>query len=359
MSRALRQIRFYYALYATRLGLRRRPFREIHAQVPEPTDTPPKKLNIFFWTPGRTAGANVIVHDMLPALQSELRAAALDWRIAAGANLPQEAVDWLICFKAVPEAGRIVGRPRLVLLICDQVELFWHQLARFDALVATASRPLAALLANGHPQVALIPESEPLDYLEFGRNNLATAPTARGHVLLWHGGPYSLGPLDDLRGVLEEFSERRPVELHVISGRGQPRDEHWRKLAVKFFPWSKEQLFHSAAQARLGLVPARPSLRASWLKPASRVRCLCALGVPTIGDERVPDVVEFLSEFAGPRAGDFGSWPRLLDELWDAPDRLAQLAAAGHAAVAERHSTRQTARRWIHYLSQTTNPVRT
>jgi glycosyltransferase involved in cell wall biosynthesis len=90
----------------------------------------------------------------------------------------------------------------------------------------------------------------------------------------------------------------------------------------------------------------------SWLKPGSRVRCLYSLGVPAIGDARVPDAAEFLGEFGGPVASSASSWARLPTELWNSPEKLQQLAAAGHAAVAHGHSTRQTARQWIRYFSQ-------
>lgn len=379
MDALLRKTRFYATLYTTRLGWGSRRFSEISKEAIRHNDAgavpPPERglpaasrstlpsalprlegrapgpLRIHFWAPQRTPGANVILYDMMPALREEVRVAGLDWRIEVGAELPREAVGWLVCFKAVPSAAQIVGQPCKVFLICDQPEYFWSQLHEFDAVVATASRTLAALLVRGHERVAFIGESEPPEYLQFGAKNLAMPPALRGDVLLWHGGAYSLGPLHNLRPVLERLAETRAIRLHVISGQGQPVEERWGKLIVSYFPWSKAQLFASAAQARLGFVPARASLRNSWLKPGSRVRCLYSLGVPAIGDARVPDAAEFLGEFGGAVANSAHSWARLLAELWDSPEKLQTLATAGHAAVTRGHSSQQTARQWVRYFS--------
>lgn len=352
MKSLLSKTRFYAALYATRLGSGSARFANI-SKEPLASITPYSPgLRIHFWTPERTPGANVIVHDMLPALRDEVRAAGLDWRVEAGEELPREAVDWLVCFKAVPEAAKIVGQPCKVFLVCDMKHYFWSRLGEFDSVVATASQTLAALMCKGHPRVAFIGESEPREYVDFGARNLATAPAPRGNALLWHGGAYSLGPLRDLRPALERLAETRDIQLHVISGQNPPREDNWGRIGVSFFPWSKERLFASSAQARLGFIPARSSTRLSWLKPGSRVRCLYSLGVPAIGDARVPDAAEFLGEFGGPVANSSASWARRLAELWDSPEKLLQLASAGHAAVAERHSTRQTARQWVRYFSQ-------
>jgi hypothetical protein len=151
---------------------------------------------------------------------------------------------------------------------------------------------------------------------------------------------------------LERWAESADVQLHVISGQRQPREERWGNLTVHFFPWSKRQLFSSAARARLGIVPARHGLKRSWLKPASRVRCLCALGVPTVGDSQVPDTVDFMSRFGGPLARQQQEWSQALETLWNNKGALHQLAVAGHTAVAHEFSTEHTARQWIRLLSE-------
>ena len=349
------KLRFHCALYAAFLGLRRGTFSEISTKLPT-QPAAPGKLRIHFWTPTDTAGANVIVHDVMPSLTRLARELAPGFEIQAAASVPEREVDWLICFKAVPTLDRIIGSPRRVLLICDQLESFWDDLDKFDAVVASSSRPFAGLVAAKHPHVAFISESEPLDYLAFGKTNLATSPAARGNVLLWHGGAYSQDALNQLRPMLTDWAKTTDVKLHIVGGKGEPRQETWGALAVHFFPWSKQQLERSAAVARLGFVPARFSLKNSWLKPASRVRCLYARGVPTIGDDRVPDVVDFMASFNGPLAGRSRDWRSALVELWNDSDSLGRLAAAGHAAVSEKFSTEQTARQWLRYLSNTPIP---
>ncbi len=299
------------------------------------------------------AGAQFIVHDLMPDLIRLVGEIAPGWEIRFGDKLPEEAVDWLICFKAVPDEAKIKWRPRRVLLICDQAEKFWDSLKRFDAVVATSSRPFAGLLAAQHPNTTFIGESEPLHYLAFGIKNLVNKPAERGNVLLWHGGPHSLNTLNDLRPALARWAETTDVQLHVVSGQGAVRTENWGALAVNFFPWSLEQLFLCAAQARLGFVPARFSLKHSWLKPAARVRVLYALGVPAIGDDRVPDVINFTASFSGAMAGRRRKWIPALASLWNDPAELNRLATAGHEVVAERFSTPQTARQWVRYLSPT------
>jgi hypothetical protein len=93
-------------------------------------------------------------------------------------------------------------------------------------------------------------------------------------------------------------------------------------------------------------------VKLSWLKPASRVRCLFALGVPAIGDDRVPDTVDFMAAFDGPLAGRARAWLDALTGLWNDAGALSRLAASGHAAVAEQFSTGRTARQWLRFIAQ-------
>jgi hypothetical protein len=229
--------------------------------------------------------------------------------------------------------------------------MFWDQFSNFDAVVGTSSRPFIRLLSLGHKEVVFIPESEPVEYLDFGKRNLSVSPAKRGNVLLWHGGRYSQDSLLGLRPMLERWAESTEAQLHVVSGQEPVREERWGTLPVQFLPWSKEQLFRSAAAARFGIIPAREGLTRSWLKPASRVRCLYALGVPTVGDSRVPDVLEFMGGFGGPTAYRSEEWRHTIEKTWNDDNALNQLALEGHAAVAREFSTEQTARQWIRLLS--------
>ena len=289
-------------------GTGRRQFKQVSKEPLRLEGSFPKGLRIFFWTPDIGPGANVIVHDMLPSLQRQIAEMSLDWHVSAGPQVPTHALDWLVCFKAVPEAHQRSVASRTMLLICDRIELFWDRVSKFDALVGTSSRPFAQLLTMRHKEVIFIPESEPPEYLDFGKKNLGVSPAERGNVLLWHGGHYSQDALVGLRPILERWAKSADAQLHVVSGQKPPREERWGNLPVHFLPWSKKQLFSSAAKARLGIIPAREGLTRSWLKPASRVRCLYALGVPTVGDSRVPDAVDFMSGFGGPMARRKEEW---------------------------------------------------
>jgi hypothetical protein len=93
-------------------------------------------------------------------------------------------------------------------------------------------------------------------------------------------------------------------------------------------------------------------VKLSWLKPASRVRCLYALGVPAIGDDRVPDTVDFMAAFNGPLAGHRRAWLDALTGLWNDSGALSRHAANGHAAVAGQFSTGRTARQWLRHIAQ-------
>jgi len=347
------KLRFHLALYAAFLGRGRRQFKQVSKEPLRLEGSLPKGLRIFFWTPDPGPGANVIVHDMLPSLERQIAALSLDWQVASGPQVPIHTLDWLICFKAVPEAQQRSAASRTMLLICDRIEMFWDRVSSFDALAGTSSRPFAQLLTMRHKEVFFIPESEPPEYLDFGKENLGVSPAERGNVLLWHGGRYSQDALVRLRPVLERWAKSADAQLHVISGQQPPREEHWGNLPVRFLPWSKKQLFTSAAKARLGIIPARDGLTRSWLKPASRVRCLYALGVPTVGDPRVPDAVDFMSGFDGPMARQKEEWSHAIEKLWNNNGALQELAVAGHAAVAREFSTEHTARQWIRLLAET------
>ena len=163
--------RFYSALWLNYLNLRRGRFTEVPKDFDPNRVGWPERLKVHFWTPTLTAGANVVVYDVLPSLRSALDTHGIDWDVAASAELPTSPVDWLICFKAVPPRG-IAGVPRRVMLICDQAEVFWGALPSFDSVVATSSRPFAALVAMRNPHTFFLHESEPAHYLSFGQANL-------------------------------------------------------------------------------------------------------------------------------------------------------------------------------------------
>jgi glycosyltransferase involved in cell wall biosynthesis len=349
MSAPFTKLRFHVALYSTYLDLLRGKFTEIPKSQIDQAGHLAERLRVFFWTPTVTPGAKLIVQNVLPDLQRTVCELRLDWDITDGPTVPSEPVDWLICFKAVPRDLKS-GQHRSVMLICDQGDVYWDELKRFDAVVATSSHPFARVVGTRHPHVSFISESEPSRYLDFGRENLAKAPMVGRNVLLWHGGKYSQDALNSLRPVLIRWAKSQDAHLHIVGGQNPSSFERWGTLRVSRFPWSENQLLRSAAAARLAILPARSSLKNSWLKPASRIRCMMALGVPAIGDGRVPDATDFMRRCGGPLASSLKEWEEKVLSLWNDPEELVQLAKRGHAAVASEFSTEQTARQWIRYL---------
>ena len=83
------KLRFHCALYAAFLGLRRGTFSEISTKLPT-QPAAPGKLRIHFWTPTDTAGANVIVHDVMPSLTRLARELAPGFEIQAASDQIQE-----------------------------------------------------------------------------------------------------------------------------------------------------------------------------------------------------------------------------------------------------------------------------
>ena len=349
MNKTFTKFHFYLALYATRAKLRTGSFREVPCGIPSGLDSMAPR-RVFFWTPAATAGAQVIVHDVVPEILAIVREKGLPWEVAFGPEMPPGDWDDLVCFKAVPTDEQRRRAKRLTMLICDQADVYWGALARFDALVATSSRPFARLVSARNQRVFFIGESEPARLITHGAKQLSAGYSRRSD-LLWHGGAYSQNSLRDLQPVLAGMKLNPGPRLHVVSGSGPHRTETWGQLTVQFTPWSVENLKAAAETARLGIVPARTSLKSSWLKPASRVRRLFALGVPTIGDRRVPDVVTFMREFDGPAVSGIAEWKAAIENIWGDETRLGRLASAGHGAVAKHHSTARTARQWVRFLA--------
>jgi hypothetical protein len=259
-------------------------------------------------------------------------------------------VDWLLCLKAVPPPGRCAVE-RTVLLVCDDADRVWGKLARFGHVVSVASPALASLLGTVHPRVWFIEETESARTIAQGQQALAAAPPSqREACIVWHGMRGSLDGLLRLRPVLEEFGRENDAELAVVTNRS-PGVEQWGALRVRWVAWLPESLAATAAAARLGLVPARPTLADSYLKSAGRLRCLFALGCPAIGDSRSPDVVEFSRACGLLAAQTPAEWLAGLRELWRDPTRLDEAARRGHGLVEKRFTASRTAAQWLWFLA--------
>ena len=340
-------LRFRQTLMAHYAGRPAGRFTPIPAGMPDALNRQP--LRIHFWTPHSWFSTVIHVDQVLPRLRDQAAALGLPWQISSSARLPETAVDWLLCLKAVPPA-RSCPVERTVLLLPDDADRVWGRLGRFGHVVSVTSRTLASLLGTVHPHAWFMEETESPEWIERGRRALDKAPpSSRPPLLLWHGTRMSLDGLQPLRPVLEAFARETAVELAVLTD-GAARTEQWGSLRVRHVAWSHEALAALAAQARLSIVPARPTLADSYLKNAGRLRRLFAAGCPAIGDARVADVVDFGKACGAPVAQTSDEWLAALRQLWREPARLDEIARRGHALVGERYSTVRTAAQWLWFF---------
>lgn len=342
---SLRFRRSLAAHYAGRLSGR---FTPIPAGTTDALNRRP--LTIYFWTPHPWFSAVIHVDQVLPRLRDQASDLGLPWKIASGNGLPKTPLDWLVCLKGVPPA-RFCPVGHTVLLLPDDADRVWGRLQRFGHVVSVTSRTLASLLGSVHPRVWFMEETESPEWIERGLRALEEAPpSSRKPLLLWHGTRKSLDGLGRLRPALETFARETPVELAVLTD-GPARTEQWDRLRVRHVAWSPEALAALAAQARMSVVPARPTLADSYLKSAGRLRRVFAAGCPAIGDSRVADVVKFSSGCGAPVAQTGDEWLAAIRRLWHEPARLDEIARCGHALVRERYTTDRTAAQWLWFFS--------
>jgi len=311
---------------------------------------PSRPLRIHFWTPHSWGSSAVHVERVLPDLRAQAAALDLSWHVTSGAELPPEPVDWLLCLKAVPPRGTCPSE-RTVLLLNDAAHRVWGHLGRFGHIVVVSSPALASLVGTAHPRVWFIEETEPAEAIAQGRRALDQAPpSTRAPVLLWHGESESLDGLTLLRDVLEAFARETDAEIAIVTNRAEGT-EQWGALRVRYVAWSPEALATMAAKARLGIVPARPTLADSYLKSAGRLRRLLSLGCPAIGDARSPDVAEFSKACQLPAAKTSAEWLAALRQLWHDPVRLDEVAGRGHSLVSQQYSVARTSMQWLWFFA--------
>ncbi len=318
-----------------------------------PAEPPPNPhrapLRIHFWTPNPWPSTTVHVDRVVPQLGRQVAALGLPWRIASGGHLPQEPVDWLLCLKAVPPPG-LCPPDRTVLLLPDDADRVWGRLHRFAHVVSVSSPVFASLLGMAHRCVWFIEETEPVDLIERGRAALdAAAPSQRPPLLLWYGTQESLDGLYILKDALASISRDVDAELVILTNLPE-RSERWGALPVRHVAWSPENLCALAAQARLGIVPARPTVADSYLKSAGRMRGLFAQGCPAIGDARSPDVVAFSEACGMPSAQTLDQWLGAIRQVWNDSARLDLIADRGHALVRTHYNAARTASQWLWFL---------
>ena len=307
-----------------------------------------QRLSIHFWTPYAWGSTVVHVERILPHLRAEADALGLEWQITSGPKVPHHPIDWLICLKAVPPSRNYAKQT--VLLLCDDPDRVWSQLRRFDHIVVSSSPVLASLMGSQHQPVWFLEEAESTEDIALGEIAIEQVPPSkRPPILLWHGLHESLDGLVPLRDALDAFAQETGATLAVVTNRAETT-ERWGALCVRYVAWSPQVLATTASQARLGIIPARPTLANSYLKAAGRVRRLFALGCPAIGDARCPDAVDFGRACGLPSAGTAVEWLSALRQVWHAPARLDEAAGCGHALVRERYSAVRTARQWLSFF---------
>ena len=318
-----------------------------------PAELPPKlrraRLRIHFWAPNPWPSTAIHVERVLPQLRSQAAALDLPWQITSGV-LPDAPVDWLLCLKASPPAGHCPTR-RTVLLLSDDADRFWSRLKHFGHVASVSSPVFASLLGSVHPRVWFIEETEAPEVIETGQHALdRAAPSRRPPVLLWHGTRESLDGLYALRDALIAFGDETDAELTILTNLPE-RTERWGRLPVQFVAWSPKALTALSARARLGIIPARPTLSDSYLKSAGRMRGLFARGCPAIGDARSPDVVAFSEACGIPAAHTCDQWLAAMRQLWQDPAGLDQAAHKGLALVRGHYNTARTATQWLWFLA--------
>jgi hypothetical protein len=293
-----------------------------------------------------------IVEEMFQKLSSTISLQGSGYQLTLGRDLPLSSPDMLVCFKAIPTRNFFEDKEvHTVLLVCDELEKFWGKLQLFDHVIVTASPELYKLCEKRHSSVTFITEFETDESLGFGVRNLKESPIGERFGIAWHGGLYSFPALVKIRPALEKFGRLvgNSLTLNIVSGSEHFKVFHWGELRVKHYPWSESNMQIVAATSRLGVIPARPSIRTSFLKPSSRVRKLYSLGVPTIGDANVPEVKRFLGTINGPIARTPQDWLNQLNRLWFHED-LTRLTVDGLELIRDKHSADRCVGQWIAFI---------
>jgi len=312
------------------------------------------KLKIYFYAPlnargKNSAGTEVVILGMYHELQKKIKLFSLPWDLVFSNSYPKNKVDYLICFKSHPPKD-LIGNPKIILSICDEGENFWNYLDQFEAVVVSSSRPFYNLVKKNNPNTFFIGEAESEKNISAGLENLKKLPSTKLNNLYWHGGPNSLSGLLPLKPYLIELAKKYSIYLYIVSGHKPEHHYKWGSLTVIHRPWSTNNMKVTARKCALGFIPSRGTLRTSFLKPASRIRALYALGVPAIGDSRVPDVVEFASHFGGPLAKNPKEFIEKIEIFFNNPKRLNEISLKGHETVSKKYHNKLAANQWINFF---------
>jgi hypothetical protein len=305
---------------------------------------------IYFYVPAKTAGAQFIVYDLLPALNAIL--GRVGARCVASSVPPKEPVDWLISFKSAALLNSGIRAKRHILLICDEAEKVWSKIARFDWIVSSSSPEFAALCATRNPNTVLIDEFDTTMNLSEGKKILSQKQFDKLNTIGWHGGNYSKAAAMELVPILQMFAAglERPIRYLLVGGVGSARLTKCGLVEIEEIPWSIDAMERFGRECRLAVVPSRDSIRTSFLKPSARMRKCFTFGVPAIGDGRVPEAKR-LSKYLGvPYPKGPLEWYEALNILWK-PAFAEEVAHLGWSYVSEFYSDVTAAHAWCTFLS--------
>jgi len=313
-----------------------------------------KTTKVWFLVPSRSAGASFIMWNIVPKVDSFVQQLGLSISIGLSFEEPSEVnFDILFVFKAVPSNQVFASSKKTVLVICDQADVFWQDFSRFDAIVVTSSNELARLIANRTDKpIYFLHEPERTSYIDHGYQRCNKEGIVdENAAILWHGGNYSLPALLRYRRQFEYLATATDFkELVIVSGDGSDLGLDWSGIQFRYVPWSSENLIRASSVCRFAFLPARASLKNSYLKPAARLRCSYALGLPAVGDKRVPEVVRFSQRIGAPLIPSDSLVANFLEALWIDMSRLKKMAIIGNREVKEHYSEESTVNRWIRLI---------
>lgn len=309
-----------------------------------------KCLRVVFATPHKSAGSEQIVDELLSYFDSrQTRWPENVTLLARDCSVSQQG-DCLLVFKSLPKLFDREQFKRLGLIICDQLDVFWDRLDNFDFVVVTSSPELCQLVSTKTQKVYFIPEFEPFRLFKVGSEQIKKdVSTAKD--IMWHGGLYSLSELDGIIPILAELADLEGgFSFWIIGGTMKKRVEKFGLLSVEYRPWSENNLIEASQNSRLALIPARKSLKNSYLKPAARIRRLNSLGVIAIGDKRVPEVRR-LSENTGQPTVDYSNFcVDLLLGIYSDTVEINRLRYISFDFARQYHNPEITLNRWLHVL---------
>jgi hypothetical protein len=326
-----------------------------YSLIPPDTSTRTSLENrrVHFWVPHQTPGSQFILWEVIPELIKRLKTQIPSFELSISDSIPSGRIDVLFSFKEPipPQNLSQIGHSSLV--ICDEADRLWNVIETFDSVICTSSLELAALLRKRASRVLMIPEVEPSALLEASSRRLSVTDINSRQSILWHGGLYTLKELREQLRFFETLHHHiRFDKVIVVCGNGLAPSDLKTHPLFEFRAWSRDALIKAANECRLAILPARLSLKLSYLKPASRLRCMFALGCVALGDARVPEVVR-LSERLRMPIIPFSRPVEAADrvaKLWKDHPEICRIQRDGYQYVTSEHGIDRAMNRWINAM---------